>query len=201
MASRRQTALLPPGIGDFLRRRMFELSGLALIALAVLLVLSLITFDSTDPSLNTAGGGAVNNLLGYPGAVMSDIALQTFGLATGLIVIVLIAWGLRLMRRQAVPRAVIRIAGLLLALMVAALTFAAIPVPDSWPLTPGLGGLVGRQISVWLAAMGDGRGVLTDPMVIGLVAGALTLTATVWLMGFSLAEWRGGARGCITSAQ
>jgi S-DNA-T family DNA segregation ATPase FtsK/SpoIIIE len=171
---------------------MFELSGLALIALAVLLVLSLITFDSTDPSLNTAGGGAVNNLLGYPGAVMSDIALQTFGLATGLIVIVLIAWGLRLMRRQAVPRAVIRIAGLLLALMVAALTFAAIPVPDSWPLTPGLGGLVGRQISVWLAAMGDGRGVLTDPMVIGLVAGALTLTATVWLMGFSLAEWRGG---------
>jgi S-DNA-T family DNA segregation ATPase FtsK/SpoIIIE len=171
---------------------MFELSGLALIALAVLLVLSLITFDSTDPSLNTAGGGAVNNLLGYPGAVMSDIALQTFGLATGLIVIVLIAWGLRLVRRQAVPRAVIRIAGLLLALMIAALTFAAIPVPDSWPLAPGLGGLVGRQISVWLAAMGDGRGVLTDPMVIGLVAGALTLTATVWLMGFSLAEWRGG---------
>ncbi len=192
MTSRRQTALLPPGIGDFLRRRMFELSGLALVALAVLLVLSLISFDSTDPSLNTAGGGAVNNLLGYPGAVMSDIALQTFGLATGLIVVVLIAWGLRLLRRQAVPRAVARIAGLLLALMVAALTFAAVPVPDSWPLNPGLGGLVGRQIKVWLAAMGDGRGLMTDPMVIGLVAGALTLTATVWLMGFSLAEWRGG---------
>ena len=188
MASRRQTALLPPGIGDFLRRRMFELSGLALVALAGLLVLSLFSFDPTDPSLNTAGGGTVNNLLGYPGAVMSDIALQTFGLATGLIVVVLIAWGLRLIRRQAVPRAAARIAGLLLALMVAALAFAAIPAPETWPLNPGLGGLVGRQIKVWLAALGDGRGMLTDPMVVGLVAGALTLTAAVWLMGFSLAE-------------
>lgn len=192
MASRRQTALFPPGIGNFLRRRMFELSGLALLALAIALVLSLASFDPSDPSLNTAGGGDINNLLGYPGAVISDLALQTIGLATGLVVVIFITWSLRLLRRQSVPRALTRIAILLLSLTVAALAFAAIPVPETWPLIPGLGGLVGGQIRVWLAALSDGHGVLTDPMAVGLVAGGATLAAMIWLMGYSLAEWRGG---------
>jgi S-DNA-T family DNA segregation ATPase FtsK/SpoIIIE len=171
---------------------MFELSGLVLIALAVSLVLAMASFDPSDPSFNTAGGGNVKNLLGYPGAVISDLALQTFGLATGLIVVILMAWGLRLLLRQAVPRAVVRITVLLLALSGATLAFAAIPVPEAWPLNPGLGGLVGRQIMAWLAALGDGRGALTDPLIVGLVTGTATLAATVWLMGYSLAEWRGG---------
>jgi S-DNA-T family DNA segregation ATPase FtsK/SpoIIIE len=43
--------------------------------------------------------------------------------------------------------------------------------------------------------LGGGRGVLTDPMIVGLVAGAVTLAATIWLIGYSLAEWRvGGER-------
>ena len=192
MAPRRQPALLPSGIGDFMRRRMFELSGLVLIALAAALVLAMASFDPSDPSFNTAGGGKVNNLLGYPGAVAADLALQTFGLAISVAVIALAAWGLRLLRRQAVPQALPRVAVLMLALMIAALTFEAIPVPEAWPLNPGLGGLVGRQLMAWLAALGDGRGMLTDPLVVGAVAGAVTLGATAWLMSYSLAEWRTG---------
>ena len=65
MASRRQTALLPAGLTDFVRRRLVEMAGLALIAAAVVLILAMLTYDSSDPSLNTAGGrGRVNNLLG-----------------------------------------------------------------------------------------------------------------------------------------
>ena len=193
MAPRRQTALLPAGIGDFMRRRVFELSGLILVALAIGLVLAMASFDPSDPSFNTAGGGKVNNLLGYPGAVAADLALQTFGLAASVAVVAFIAWGLRLLRRQAVPRAPHRIAALMLTLMVAALAFEAAPVPEAWPLlSPGLGGLVGRQLMVWLAAMGGGRGVLTDPLAVGMVAGAAALAATVWLMSYSLAEWRAG---------
>lgn len=192
MASRRQPALLPAGSGSFARRRIFELSGLALIALATALVLATASFDPSDPSLNTAGGGKVNNLMGYPGAVAADVALQTFGLAVSVVVIALIAWGLRLLRRKAVPLALQRVAVMALVLIVAALAFEAIPAPESWPLNPGLGGLVGRQMLVWLAALGDGRGALTDPLFLGAIAGAVTLAATLWLMGYSLAEWRAG---------
>jgi len=93
MASRRQTALLPSGVGEFMRRRVFELGGLILMALAVGLVLAMASFDPSDPSFNTAGGGRVKNLLGYPGAVMADLALQTFGLASSVAVVAFIAWG------------------------------------------------------------------------------------------------------------
>jgi S-DNA-T family DNA segregation ATPase FtsK/SpoIIIE len=193
MAPRRQTALLPAGIGDFMRRRAFELSGLILVALAVGLVVAMASFDPSDPSFNTAGGGKVNNLLGYPGAVAADLALQTFGLASSVAVIAFIAWGLRLLRRQAVPRAPHRIAALMLTLMIAALAFEAMPIPEAWPLrNSGLGGLVGRQLMVWLAALGGGHGALTDPLIVGMVAGIAALAATAWLMSYSLAEWRAG---------
>ena len=192
MAPRRQTALLPAGVGDFMRRRAYELSGLILVALAVGLVLALASFDPSDPSFNTAGGGKINNLLGYPGAVAADLVLQTFGLASLVAVIAFIAWGLRLLRRQGVPRAPHRIAALMLTLMVAALAFEAAPIPEAWPLNPGLGGLVGRQLMAWLAAVGGGRGMLTDPLIVGAVAGVITLAATAWLISYSLAEWRAG---------
>jgi S-DNA-T family DNA segregation ATPase FtsK/SpoIIIE len=192
MASRRQPALLPAGIGEFMRRRFFELSGLALIVFAVAAVLAMATFDPSDPSFNTAASGQTNNLLGYPGAVAADLALQTFGLASSVAVIAFLCWGLRLLRQQAVPRAAHRIAGLLLTLMLAALALEMLPVPQAWPLNPGMGGLVGRQLSVWLAAVAGGHGFLTDPLIVGLVTGAASLAATAWLMSFSFAEWRAG---------
>ena len=193
MASRRQqSALLPPGLGEFLRRRMFEMSGLILIALAIGLTVAMFSFDPSDPSFNTAGGGSVNNLLRYPGAVAADLALQIFGLASVVGIIAFIAWGLRLLRRQTVPKTPHRVAVLMLTLMIAALAFEAIPVPESWPLNPGLGGQVGRQLAVWLAALGGGRGVLTDPLFFGAGAGAISLAAMAWLLSYSLNEWRAG---------
>lgn len=110
MASRRQTAVMPSGFGDFVRRRLVDLIGLALIAAAAALALTLLTYDPSDPSLNTArGGGGINNLLDYPGAVAADLALQTLGLAAALAVPVLGAWGVRLLRKQGVPLSLIHI--------------------------------------------------------------------------------------------
>ncbi len=191
MASRRQTALLPAGLGGFLRRRMVEIVGLALIAAAVVLILAILTYDSSDPSLNTAGArGRVNNLFGYPGAVVADLALQTLGLAAALGAVVLGAWGILLFTRHAVRQIWPRIALFVLVLLTGAVTFEAMPEPESWPLVPGLGGLVGNQILVWLSALAGGTGPLTDPLIVGAGAGAMTLLGALWLVGFSRAEWR-----------
>jgi len=193
MASRRQTALWPAGFADFVRRRLAELAGLVLIAAAVILILAMLTYDSSDPSINTAGGrGSVNNLLGYPGAVLADLALQTLGLAAALAAIVVGVWGFLLFTRRALRQIWPRIAVFLLLLLFAAVTFEAIPEPESWPLVPGLGGVVGNQILVWLAKISGGTGPLTDPLVVGAVAGVTTVLATLWLIGFNLAEWRAG---------
>ena len=73
----RKTAILPEGGRDFLRRRMMELVGIAVTALGMMLLVAIFTFSTADPSLNHATGMPPNNLMGLPGAYVSDLLLQT----------------------------------------------------------------------------------------------------------------------------
>ena len=66
---------------EIIRRRLSELAGLALIVLAVLGALALATWSVQDPSLSHATQKPIHNLLGFPGAIFSDLAMQLLGLA------------------------------------------------------------------------------------------------------------------------
>ena len=92
---------LPPGARDFLYRRLIGAGGLLLVAIGLAYFLSLMSFHRTDPSLNNATDSAIHNLMGRPGAIVSDLALQSLGLAGFVPAIVLAAWGWRIMRRTA----------------------------------------------------------------------------------------------------
>ncbi len=98
IASTHKTTILPEGGRDFLRRRMMELVGVGIAVAGVLLLMSIFTFSNADPSLNHATGMPPNNLMGLPGAYVSDLLLQTFGLAIVLVPVALITWGVRMVR-------------------------------------------------------------------------------------------------------
>jgi S-DNA-T family DNA segregation ATPase FtsK/SpoIIIE len=70
---------------DIVRRRLSELAGLALITCALLGVIALATWSVQDPSLSHATQMPVKNLLGFPGAIFSDLAMQLLGLASVLL--------------------------------------------------------------------------------------------------------------------
>ena len=57
--------------------------GLALTVVGLVLIVVLLTYDSTDPSLNTAvnpeAGTVVHNVLGTGGALIADLLIQTLG--------------------------------------------------------------------------------------------------------------------------
>ncbi len=59
--------------------------GLIVLVTAILLLLSLVTYNPADPSLNTVGGGAgvhpAHNWTGLIGAYLADILLQVLGVA------------------------------------------------------------------------------------------------------------------------
>jgi S-DNA-T family DNA segregation ATPase FtsK/SpoIIIE len=186
-----RTALFPPGFAAFLRRRAREAAGLALIALAVALVLSMVSYHPEDPSLNTANTGPVHNWLGYPGALAGDLLLQTLGLSGGLLALIIAAWGYRILARLGVARAVLRVALLPLGLLLAAMALAIVTPPTGWPLVSGLGGFTGTLLLAKAGGLLPLLGASVELALVGLAAGLLAALLLLYTLGFSLREWWG----------
>ena len=127
---------------DILRRRFSELAGLALITLALLAAIALATWSVQDPSLSHATQTPIRNLLGYPGAIFSDLAMQLLGLASVMLLLPEMLLGWRLLSHKPVGE---KWRGLLwiLATFLAAAFVSTLPRIGSWPLPTGLGGVFG----------------------------------------------------------
>jgi S-DNA-T family DNA segregation ATPase FtsK/SpoIIIE len=72
--------------------------GGGLIATAAFALASLASYRTTDPSLNTAAAGPVDNWLGTPGAWTADLLLSLWGLPCALLLPLLFLIGLRVAR-------------------------------------------------------------------------------------------------------
>jgi S-DNA-T family DNA segregation ATPase FtsK/SpoIIIE len=179
-----------PGEGStFLKRRGHELAGALLLSAAFLLAVAVITHEPADPSLNSAGGGDVRNVLGYPGAIVSDVLLQSLGLANVVLLTVLTAWGFRFLSHRRVGGLLGRIAVLTLAMLVLAAALSALPVPDFWPLRSGLGGFSGTLLLGHALAF---EGI--TPTHVPFLAGGLgvaAVLAALWCHGATWSEWQG----------
>jgi DNA segregation ATPase FtsK/SpoIIIE, S-DNA-T family len=145
-ASSHKTTILPEGGRDFLRRRMMELVGVTIALAGVLLLMSIFTFSNADPSLNHATGTPPNNLLGLPGAYVSDLLLQTFGLAIVLVPVALITWGVRLVRTHHLGFFGLRLSLLLLALLMMSVGCVGLGDVGGAATHAGAGGLVGLAL-------------------------------------------------------
>ena len=142
-AAPRKMTLLPEGGRDFLRRRMMELVGVVLAIGGVLMLMSIFTFNAADPSLNHATGNAPANLMGLPGAYVSDLLLQTFGLAICLVPVALITWGVRMVRTHHLGFFGLRLSLLLLALLMMSVACEGLGDVGGAATHAGAGGLVG----------------------------------------------------------
>jgi S-DNA-T family DNA segregation ATPase FtsK/SpoIIIE len=65
-------------------RRLNEIVGFLLLSLGLVMLLSLVSYHTQDPSFDTAAASRPLNLVGYPGSYLSDLFFQMFG-ATALL--------------------------------------------------------------------------------------------------------------------
>ncbi|HLF83596.1 MAG TPA: DNA translocase FtsK [Blastocatellia bacterium] len=73
-----------------------EVLAVVLVVAAILIVLSLVTYDARDPSFNSVGPQREpQNLIGVLGAIISDVLLQWFGVASLLIPVLLVLVAIR----------------------------------------------------------------------------------------------------------
>ena len=156
MASRAQTPLWRETVKAGAARSGAMIVAVTVAALSLLLILSLASYHSGDPSLSTAAGGPAQNLLGYPGAVIADLAYTVLGWpAWGMLAIgPVVAW--RLWRDEEVGgwgRMALG-AAFGLALVATAQGFVSSGASLDWPA--GKSGLVGMLVAdglKWLIAL------------------------------------------------
>jgi len=169
---------LPPAWAAMLKRSAMLTAGSAVVIGAICIVLALLSYTPTDPSLNTAAAGVPDNTLGLFGAVVSDVLLQAVGLASGLLILVVAAWGVRLIRNETVSWLWLRTLAAVASALLLAMGFDMIPAPAAWPVMAGLGGSAG-QVLLDQVARHDGMLSTIDPLLAGSLRVALALIATI----------------------
>ena len=166
--------------GSAFKRAVIALLLCAIGAFVLLAVLSYNPFDSTG---DTAGIGGVQNLMGRPGAKLSNVLLQIFGWGSILAAVLTIFAGLRgifrpnkkATRADTATRALIWFG----AVIFGTATLSAFPIPQSWPMASGLGGWVGDSIYL------NAKGALDhfNLPISGLVVAFFTFVAAGFCLG------------------
>jgi S-DNA-T family DNA segregation ATPase FtsK/SpoIIIE len=177
-------AWLPMGLRIFVSRRLEELSGAALVGLGVFSLLALMSWSRTDPSWNNATGADPHNWMGLWGAHISDVLLQALGLASLVLLLPMIVWGVRIATHDLPTRPVLRVAACFAATLFAAAFLGTLPVVKYWALAPylGFGGFLGNGLSdlgldVFAPFTGRGIAFALTALITAPVAGWLVLFA------------------------
>ncbi len=172
----RSRGFLAPGQN----RRWNELVGLIWMAMALLLLLSLVSFSASDPSFNTASPAAsVNNWAGTVGSHVADLMYQLLGACSFLLPLVF-AWvgGCWFRSQPPLPNWGKRVGAALLFLFLPA-ALALLPYPLRVQEMYPAGGMAGRLLADLL------RGWLNGPGSAVLV-GLLLVVSVYLLTAFSV---------------
>lgn len=184
--------LLPEGGQTYITNRLAELAGIALIGVAVAYGCALYSFSPSDPSLNSAASGLVQNWLGAPGALVGDIALQSFGISAWLPGIAVFAWGFLLLRKIKVSHLWLRIVLSICALIALSLSATIIKPYSTWPLASGLGGVGGEilldRAVVFLQGIGAPK-TFFNHITLGAAIALPGIGAAIFSLGLPASDW------------
>ena len=163
------------------------LTGAAVFGIGVFICGSVGSYVPTDPSWNVATDLSSQNLFGTTGAVFADLARQGLGWSSWTAGLAMMVGGA--MRTVLIGRPSIRRWAMGTAFIpLSAACFAAWPVPASWPLNSGLGGVIGDSL---LDLMTMPFKALLMPMPVtlaGLTLGSFAAWMVVGALGFGRAD-------------
>ncbi len=204
MAAKRKTnagasGLLPQVLRDYFYRRLTDVTGWSLLGLATFMALAVLSFNPADPSFNHAVDNTATNLLGSGGAVTADLLIQLLGLAAALPVLVLFAWGLRILLGRNLPRPTRRIMLLTIAIAATAFSLTVLDRPGIEELGAYPGGALGVLLLRPISHFGTGLGLTVGG--IALATAAIAVLLGLYVLGITPGEWRLAGRAAAGGAR
>ncbi|MES2682709.1 MAG: DNA translocase FtsK 4TM domain-containing protein [Pseudomonadota bacterium] len=168
----------------WLARLPREALSLLLFGLAMLLLLSLLSYHPDDPGWSSSGDGSpLHNWMGKGGAWLSNTLLSLTGFVSFVLPLALGWLGFRLLQgqrsAQALPVGLRVLAGFIAVLSLAGVLGVQSRAPGEW--TPqGGGGLLGAALSDWLSALLTAEGAALLLLILCIAALPLALIFS-WL--------------------
>ena len=141
-------------VTNFLKKRTFEFIGLILISASVWLAIAFITYSPEDPSFIYGDRNfEIKNFFGIYGSAVADFLLQSFGLASFLILVNFLFWGINLITQREIKRIILKLF-LMVSYLILSTIFIYINFNNSfWLIDNGNSGFVGKIgyefISTW----------------------------------------------------
>ena len=132
-------------VTNFLKKRTFELLGLVLILTGIALAISFATYAPEDPSFIYGDNNIeIKNFFGIYGSSIADFLLQSFGVASFLLLANFLFWGISLLIKKEIKRIILK-----LFLVVSYLTLGSIFIyltfnNSFWLIDNGNSGFVGE---------------------------------------------------------
>jgi S-DNA-T family DNA segregation ATPase FtsK/SpoIIIE len=168
-------------------KRLNEVTGFVCLAIGLLVLFSLVSYRTYDPSWNTAAGHVrPQNLVGYVGAYLADLLLQTFGLSALLFPVCAFFLGWKWIRSEAMDSPGVKLTGFML------LGSSVCAGLGEWPRLHVFGlpasGVVGMLVAHWLVAALNRAGAVLVTLT-GLIV-SVYLVSTFTLS--KVDDWFGG---------
>lgn len=168
----------------FARARMLECLGAALFVGAIVSAFAMMSYHPADPSFNQSGteAASVHNWMGVTGAYIADVLKQVFGWASVFLVLALVGWGWRLVRKEVSRGTWLKLIALVCATISISTFFALIDAATDTSVLERAGGSIGVVI-----------GIAVVPHISAWGAGALALLICIvslpFALGFKMNEW------------
>ena len=160
-------------------KRLNEVLGFVFLAFGLLVLFSLISYRTYDPSWNTATGSnhPPQNLAGYVGSYLSDLLLQSFGLASLLIPAGVFVLGWKWIRSDTIVDPGVKLSGFLM--LASSLCAALGEGPEFHVFGLPASGLVGMLLSHGLVAALNRPGAMLVTLTAMVVSIYLVSTFTL----------------------
>ncbi len=155
--------------------------GLFLICFSLIYFLSLISFDASDPSFNTASTDEkINNWMGNFGSHLADLSFQLIGISSFFLCLIIFSLSLKMIGKTSIRNFIPKIIILPFCILSFSVFFASFPQPSWWEFT-SLGGVNGQFI---IANFGN-----LSYFLIATVALIISVILFSFIIEISLDDW------------